>query len=264
MHKLLALIKEQNPLIHAITNPISINICANAILAVGARPVMAEHPAEVSEITETSRALMLNLGNITDARIKSMSVAGKKANKCGIPVLLDLVGVSCSKLRRRLAHKLIKKAKPAVLKGNYSEIMALYSAGYKSKGVDSENIDEKTIKEAIVKLALKYNSVILASGKIDIITDGVKLVKVKNGTKKLSGITGTGCVLGALCTCFLSVCNNIDAAIYACLILGIAGEFAGEEKGSGSFGIKLMDKLSLLTDLNIENCMDLEEILVEK
>ncbi len=116
--------KEAAPLIHCITNPISIHDCANIILAAGARPIMAEHPAEVAEITAVASALMLNLGNITDARIESIQRALKEANRRKIPVLLDLVGVTCSSLRREFARKLLTDGRFAVIKGNISEILA--------------------------------------------------------------------------------------------------------------------------------------------
>lgn len=142
-------IKEEKPLIHCITNPISIHDCANVILAVGARPIMAEHPAEVEEITASSGALMLNLGNITDARIKSMKCSMRRAVENKIPVLLDLVGVACSDLRLELARELLSIGHPAVLKGNMSELLAVSGLPSHAIGIDagaqdaltSENID---------------------------------------------------------------------------------------------------------------------------
>ena len=113
---LLASLKAHAPLIHAITNPISIHQCANAILAVGARPIMAEHPREVAEITETAGALLLNLGNITDVRMESMEISAQTACRCGIPFVLDAVGVGCSSLRREYAHGLLQRFSPAVFK----------------------------------------------------------------------------------------------------------------------------------------------------
>ena len=122
--------KNSAPLIHCITNPISIHDCANMILAVGARPIMAEHPEEVEEITEVSSALMLNLGNITDARIISMQRALSTANRKNIPVLLDLVGVTCSQLRRSFAKQLLSQGVFSVIKGNISEILAAAELPY--------------------------------------------------------------------------------------------------------------------------------------
>ena len=138
IHSIRSKVKECHPLIHCITNPISIHQCANAILAVGARPMMAEHPKEVREITESADALLLNLGNITDARMESMMISTKAAKQKGIPIVLDAVGVACSTLRRSFARELLKTVSPTVIKGNYSEISALYHEKYHSVGVDAD------------------------------------------------------------------------------------------------------------------------------
>ena len=130
-------VREKKPLVHCITNPISINQCANAVLAVGAKPIMAEHPKEVEEITNVADALVLNLGNITDARMESMLISAKTASENNIPFVVDAVGISCSALRRDYIKRIIKY-KPKVIKGNYSEIKALYDSEYKSAGVDAD------------------------------------------------------------------------------------------------------------------------------
>ena len=118
-------LRRRSPLIHAITNPISITQCANAVLALGCRPIMAEHPGEVEEITATASALLLNLGNITDVRMESMARSARTARQNGIPITLDAVGAACSRLRRNYARQLMEASAPAVLKGNYAEIVAL-------------------------------------------------------------------------------------------------------------------------------------------
>lgn len=226
---------------------------------------MAEHPDEVMEITKTAQSLLQNLGNITDARIKSMQISAKAANEKNIPFTLDLVGIACSALRHKFACELILKTHPTVIKGNYSEINALQNAAYKSAGVDAENclgIDE--ISKAALAIAKKYNAIILASGKADIITDGKKLLYIKNGTLQLADITGTGCMLGALCSLFLVADNGIGAAASACTVLGICGELAKTDKGNGTFWVKLMDNLSGLSDEDVEKYLKLEEKQVEK
>lgn len=258
-------VREYSPLIHCITNPISINQCANAVLAVGARPIMAEHPAEAEEITATARALMLNLGNITDARMESMRLSARAAQNRHIPVLLDAVGVACSRLRRGYIRKLLQEATPAVIKGNYSEIHALYRENYRSSGVDADAaLDVQTLDRTAMELARAYHTVILASGRVDIITDGKRLVHVKNGNPQLSGITGTGCMLGALTAAYLSVQPDMDAAVTACVVLGICGQLAETDRGSGSFQVNLMDKLSTVGKAEIERYMDREEIRNEE
>ena len=254
LHEIREAVRNQQPLIHCITNPISINQCANGILAIGARPMMAEHPKEVREITETAGALMLNLGNITDARMESMKISLLTAKEKNIPVILDAVGIACSKLRRDYIAELLEIGIPTVFKGNYSEVYALYHDAYRSSGVDADaSINAESITYVAAELARKYHTTILASGRIDIVTDGTRIVHVKNGTPQLSAVTGTGCLLGALCGAYLAVCADMNAAVTACVVLGICGQLAETPKGSGSFMVNLMDALSTLTDAQLDH-----------
>ena len=263
--ELCAVLRAKRPLVHCITNPISINQCANAVLAVGARPMMAEHPREVAQITRTAGALMLNLGNITDVRMESMAISAGTAREKGIPILLDAVGVACSDLRREYVFELLNNVTPTVIKGNYSEISALYRRDYRSSGVDAdEALAPGPVGSAAAELARRHHTVILASGATDVITDGSRLVYVKNGTPQLSTVTGTGCMLGALCASYLSVKPDMDAAVTACGILGICGEYARIQQGSGSFLVNLMDALSRIGDEDIRNHLDMEEMTIEK
>ena len=245
-------IREKSPLIHAITNPISITMCANACLALGAKPIMAEHPREVREITRRASALLVNLGNITDARIKSIYKATKEKTT---PVVLDLVGISCSKLRYRFAEKLVGRRRFAIIKGNYSEICALYN-GHKTSGVDADaNLSEEFVVKATKALASKYNAVILASGKVDIVSDENCTFKIRNGVETLSQVTGTGCLLGAICATLLSVTDALNAAVCACAVLGICGELA---EGEG-FEVKLMDSLRAINDEKLQRAKKVEK-----
>lgn len=271
-------VKETKPLIHCITNPISINQCANAILAVGARPMMAEHPKEVQEITKSADALLLNLGNITDVRMESMLISAKAAKQKGIPIVLDAVGVACSALRRDFASELLNVVKPTVIKGNYSEINALYHEAYRSVGVDADvSLEQKLVSRTAIALTKTLGTVILASGQTDIITDGKRLVYGYNGTTQLATVTGTGCMLGALCATYLAGTvesegvrgaksvkpSEMDAVITACAVLGICGKISETEQGSGSFMTRLMDRLSVLKDADIEKYLDVEERTIE-
>ena len=258
-------IKSDCPLIHAITNPISINECANTILAMGARPIMAEHPEEVCEITASADALVLNTGNITDVHMKSMKIAIAEANKRSIPIVLDAVGVSCCTLRKKYVQKLLKRFSATVIKGNYSEIYALYKSDYSSRGVDAQKtLNKKDVQKAAISLAKKHAAIILASGSEDIVTDGGKMFLIKNGTTALSSITGTGCMLGMLCGCFLSAEISLDAVCGAAAVLGICGERADTQKGQGSFMRNLMDNLSLICGSDFDKYLKLEEAEIEK
>ena len=265
IHDIRNTVKETQPLIHCITNPISINQCANGILAIGARPMMAEHPKEASEITHTAQALMLNLGNITDSRMESMLRSAQTAKDENIPFLLDAVGIACSTLRREYSKELLNTAIPTVIKGNYSEIQALYRDSYRSSGVDADSgLDIQTIDHAAISLARSLGTVILASGKVDIVTDGKSLCHIHNGTPLLSQITGTGCLQGALCAAYLSAKPGIEAVITGCAVLGICGELARSDVGTGTFLCSLMDQLSTLTDKEVKEHFHWEEISIEE
>ena len=251
---------QTKPLIHCITNPISINQCANAVLAVGAKPIMAEHPKEALEITKTADALMLNIGNITDARMETMPISLKEAAKKNIPVVLDIVGLACSSLRKSFVKELLREAIPTVIKGNYSEIFAMYNEEYYSSGVDADSsLSAENAKKAAVFLADRYNTIILATGQKDIITDGKRLVYINNGTEQLSSVTGTGCMLGALCASYLATDNSFDSVVYACAVLGVSGEFSETPAGNGTFMQNLLDSLSTITKADIEKHLKKEE-----
>ena len=227
--------------------------------------MMAEHPEEVAEITQTAGALMLNLGNITDIRMESIRISAETAVAAHIPILLDVVGIACSRLRRNYANELLSRVTPTVIKGNYSEVYALHQDSYCASGVDADVfLDIPTIDYCAVSLAREWNTIILASGKVDVLTDGDRLVHIHNGTPQLSAITGTGCMLGALCATYLSVDRSLDAVITACAVLGISGEKAQTPKGNGTFFINLMDALSTLSAEDIYTNINQEEIIIEK
>ena len=272
---------EYKPLIHCITNPISMMQCANAILGLGARPIMAEHPLEVSEITASADALLLNLGNISDSRMEAMESSFACAVKKNIPVVIDAVGVACSELRRKFIHKLLEKKGEdtfLVIKGNYSEIMALYDENYRSEGVDAKaGISTDEILNASRELSDKYSAVILASGRADVVVQGKRTLFVENGCPELSGITGTGCMLGAICATLLAEKRDMETVADACAVLGIAGEMAagipsgnrlknreitvdnagnniGQQMiGAGTFLINLLDSISLMDEETLKD-----------
>lgn len=235
---------KSNPLlIHCITNPISINQCANTILTLGAWPIMAEHPKEVREITASADALLINLGNITDVRMKSILISVCEATKKGTPIVIDAVGVACSRFRRKFILKLLNRYTPTLLKGNYSEIVALAEHSYFSRGVDSDKkLTAEKVETAAKKLSQKYSCIILASGEIDIITDSNSITHIKGGTPQLSQITGTGCILGAICAYYLGKENSVNSVISACDFFKKCGK-SSETTGNGSFLTKLIDNI---------------------
>lgn len=243
------LVKEKSPLIHAITNPIAINMVANAILFQGAKAICAEHPREIEDIVKNSDSLSVNLGNITDSRIKSIEKAVKFANEKNIPVIIDLVGIGVSKLRFDFAKKLLENYKFSLIKGNGSEIMALSGNQSDAKGIDvgdKDKLEGKNIKKFIEiskVLSQKYQTRVLVTGKTDILVGENKYFLIENGCENLSKITATGCMLTSLISTFLSVCNPIEASILGLLIVEISGEISDTNKPY-SFFVNLMDNIS--------------------
>lgn len=243
------LVKEKSPLIHAITNPIAINMVANAILFQGAKAICAEHPDEMEDIVKISDSLSVNLGNITDSRIESIEKAVKFANEKNIPVIIDLVGIGASKLRFDFSKKLLENYKFSLIKGNGSEILALSGNESDAKGIDvgeKDKLEGENIKKFIKisqKLCQKYQTMVLVTGKTDILVGENKYFLIENGCENLSKITATGCMLTSLISTFLSVCDPIEASILGLLILEISGEISDTNKPY-SFFVNLMDNIS--------------------
>lgn len=260
-------IPKVKPLIHCITNPISINDCANIVLAAGGRPMMAEHPNEVAEITAVANALALNLGNITDARLKSMAIAANTAKEKDCPVVLDLVGTACSRMRKEYASSLIENTCPDVLKGNVSELLATCGMEISSSGIDANESDLLNhenlsgYSRVLRPWAAEHNTVLLASGPIDYITDGKRDYLCSNGTELLASITGTGCMLNALAATCLTVLPPAEAAILAASLMGIAAEKASERaEGPGTFHMIFFDALYSLSAEDIKKSIRVKVI----
>lgn len=188
LEPILTYIQQEAPLIHCITNPISINDCANILLAIGARPIMAEHPDEVAEITAIAKGLALNLGNITDARMASMKISAGAAKDKGIPFVLDLVGLSCSRLRQKYAKELLQIAVPDIIKGNISELRTLLGLPTTpGMGVEAGQKEMVTQENALEyarifqKQAREYHTLLLATGPIDLVVSSEEAYIIANG-----------------------------------------------------------------------------------
>lgn len=263
------IVQAESPLIHCITNPISINDCANAVLALGAKPIMAEHPKEVGNITAVSAALAVNLGNITDARAESIFLSGKMAADKGIRSVIDVVGITCSDFRMELAKRYIDECSPSVIKGNLSEIKAVAGAEFESVGIDVSikdavtKEDEAAVREAAVLVknyAMSAGAVVTASGAVDIISDGNEVYLVENGMPELARVTGTGCMLNVITGTYLSAAKPVTAAVLAAVTLGVCGELADKAKGMGTYRVSLIDKLSTLDDKTLEQKMRVKKL----
>lgn len=279
LEPILTYIQQEAPLIHCITNPISINDCANILLAIGARPIMAEHPEEVAEITAIAKGLALNLGNITDARMASMKISAGAAKNKGIPFVLDLVGLSCSRLRQKYAKELLQIAVPDIIKGNISELRTLLGLPTTpGMGVEAGQKEMVTRENALEyarifqKQAREYHTLLLATGPIDLVVSSEEAYIIANGSNALASITGTGCMNNVLAGACLAgvhgissqVTNNTLAAILSCLLLGIAGENIQDiylNQGPGSFHYSLMDSISKLTPQTIAKQCNITKLI---
>jgi len=244
----LSALRETKPLIHNITNFVVMNYTANALLAMGASPVMAHAEDEVEEMVSFAGALVLNIGTLTDSWITSMVKAGKKANALDTPVVLDPVGSGATALRTASAKKIIEEIRVKVIRGNASEILSLRHADSKTKGVDSIHSVNEAADTAGV-LAVELDTALAITGPIDLITDGKHVVRVSNGHPLMGYVTGTGCTATVAIGAFNAVDPDpVSATASALAFFGLAGEVAAEKADApGSFMIALIDALYTIT-----------------
>ena len=227
-------VREKSPLIHNITNYVTVNDCANMVLACGASPIMADDKEEVAEIQTICAGLNINIGTLNSRTIESMKIAGKRANELGHPAVLDPVGVGASTLRTSTANELLKAVKFTVIRGNISEIKTLAVGTGTTKGVDADIADrvtEENLDEVVAfvkKFAERTGAVIAVTGAIDIVADAKKAYCIYNGHPMMSSITGTGCQLSALTAAFVTANQDhpLEAAAAAVCAMGLAGEIA--------------------------------------
>ena len=247
-------LREQAPLIHNITNYVVMNPTANALLSIGASPVMAHEPKEMEEMVSIASALVINIGTLSERWIEAMHIAGKAAKSKGKPIILDPVGAGATSLRTNTTKDLIEEVNPQVIRGNASEILAVAKAEMSTKGVDSTASADEA-KDVAKELAKNTKAIVSISGKTDYITDGNTLNGVENGHPLMGKITGTGCTASALTAAFLSVnTDHLVAATEAMQIMGIAGEMAGEESDApGTFQTKFLDALYKINSDEIKN-----------
>lgn len=239
------IIRAKKPLIHHITNWVTIYDCAQVVRAIGALPVMAHAREEVEEMANIASALVLNIGTLTPELIDNMIIATKKANDKKIPVILDAVGCGATKLRTESTLKILEQVKIDILKGNAGEIATIAGAQGEVRGVESMGV-KGNIEELAKNLAKKYNNVVVVTGKIDIITNGDNVEKCHAGHEMMSRVVGTGCMAASVLGCFASVAQDfVDSSIQAMIYYGQAGEKAARSiKRPMEFKIQLIDNLS--------------------
>lgn len=257
--KALCLVRTKAPLVQCITNFVTVNDCANMILAVGGSPSMAHDIREAAEAVCAANALVCNLGAIED--VEAMLLAGKQANQLGKPVVFDPVAAGGTTLRKEAAKRLVEEVQFAVIRGNASEIRALAGANTTGSGVDASAFDvvtEENLQEAIQivrALAQRTKSVIAVSGKLDVISNGARTMVLKNGCSTMARITGSGCMLTALIGAFCGAMpqDPFTAACAAMAAMGVCGELADQRRlqnktGNATFRTDLIDAVFNLTE----------------
>ena len=252
------------PLIHNITNYVTVNDCANMVLACGASPIMADDAAEVEDITTICGGLNINIGTLNSRTITSMLLAGKKANLLGHPVVLDPVGTGASQLRTDTANRLLREVKFTVIRGNISEVKTLVSGAGTTKGVDADVADkvtEENLDSAVAfakAFAARTGAVVAITGAIDIVADAHKAYCIRNGHPMMSSITGTGCQLSALTAAFVTANPDqpLEAAAAAVCAMGLAGEIAHGRlsplDGNSTYRNYIIDAIYNMTPAQLE------------
>jgi len=245
---LLSRVRKESPVIHHLTNWVTIYDCAQAVKSLGGSPVMAHALEEVGEMAEIASALVLNIGTLTSELVEAMKKAAGVANKRGIPVVFDVCGAGATKFRDKKCQELFCALNIGIIKGNASEVASLAGERVKTKGVDSAVV-RSNINGLAAKLAIKNKCTVVVTGAEDIVTDGKFSFRIKNGDRIMSSVVGTGCIAASVIASFAAVENNLTIASAAGLAcFEVASEIAAvQSKGPGTFKEKLFDELYLLT-----------------
>lgn len=257
-------VRRTAPLIHCITNYVTINDVANVLLACGASPIMSDEAEDAAQITSVCAGLNINLGQLHKTGVAGMLRAGKRANELGHPVLLDPVGVGVSDFRRETAFKLMEEIRFTAIRGNASEIRALAEGRRTAGGVDADEADAVTgggleRDVAFVKaFSARTGCVIVMTGAMDLVADKKRCFLIRNGRPEMSRVTGTGCQLSGLLCAYLAASPEcpLEAAVSAVCAMGLAGELAfgrmREEEGNATYRNRIIDAIYLMSGEELE------------
>ena len=253
-------VRAQRPLIHNITNYVVMNSTANALLALGASPVMAHAVEEVEELAANAGAVVLNIGTLSPPWIEAMFRAGRAARTHGVPVVLDPVGAGATSLRTRTARRLLAEAGPTVVRGNASEILALLEDEAHARGVDSRHTVDQA-RAAALQLARAHQTVVAVTGPEDFVTDGTRQARIRNGHPLMARITGSGCAASAIIGALAAVQPDpYTAAVAGLVVFGIAGEMAATDLPlPGTFQVRLIDALDEIEESELRRGIRLDE-----
>jgi len=252
-------VREQKPVVHHLTNWVTIYDCANIVKVFGASPVMAHAPEEVADMAKIASALVLNIGTLTTEFIDAMKIAAKSANKKGIPVVLDVCGAGATKLRDDKCFELLGQVKVDIIKGNSSEVARISGIEVQTKGVDAAEVTAN-LKEVAKKLAGARDCAVVITGKEDIVSNGKVSYIVKNGHPMMTNIVGTGCMAASVIGAFAAVEKDlVKAAVAGLVCYEISAEIAAKKsRGPGSFKEKLFDAAYHLDETTIGNMEKVE------
>ena len=258
-YDLLDRVRQQKPVVHHLTNWVTIYDCAQVVKTLGASPVMAHAPEEVAEMAQIASALVLNIGTLTVDFVEAMKLAAHSANKKGIPVVLDACGAGATALRDRKCLELLNEVRIDVIKGNASEVARIGGESVKTRGVDATEVSGDLVLLA-EKLAAQRKATVVITGKVDITTDGRQTHLVKNGHPLMARVVGTGCMAASVIGAFAAVESDLSlAAACALAIYGIAGEVAAEKaSGPASFKERLFDSLYNLDRESVDRMQRIE------
>jgi hydroxyethylthiazole kinase len=261
--KTLENVRKINPLVHNITNVVVTNFTANGLLALGASPVMAYAKEEVADMAKIAGALVLNIGTLSPDEIEAMIIAGKSANEHGVPVVFDPVGAGATPYRTETSRRIVKEVKISILRGNAAEVANVIGEEWTIKGVDAGEGTGNTVELAQIT-AKRLNTVVVITGKDDVITDGETTYIVHNGHPILTKVTGTGCLLSSIIGAFAAVERNLLlASVSALATYGVTAEIAAKqtaEEGPGSFQIQLLNQLAKITSEEIQTNANVEKL----
>jgi hydroxyethylthiazole kinase len=254
-------IRQRAPLIHNITNFVVMQTTANALLAMGASPIMAHAEEEMLDIVQLANSLVINIGTLDAAWFNAMQKAIQIARKRQIPIVIDPVGAGATPFRTQAIQKLTALATPTIIRGNASEILALVSEQQTTKGVDSTHSSEYAVNAA-KEFAQQNNCIVVVSGAIDICVSAQQQINIHNGHVLMTKVTGMGCTATALIGAFCAVNSNpLAAAAHAMITIGIVGEIAAQKSaGPGSFQPHFFDALYNLTENNIKEKIRVDHV----
>lgn len=255
-------LRQAHPLVHNITNYVVMNTTANALLAVGAAPVMAHAQEEVADMAALADALVLNIGTLEPAWVRAMLTAGAAAGRKGIPIVLDPVGAGATPLRTDSARRILTEVPVSIVRGNASEILALDDAGHRTRGVDATDPVEAA-RSAARRLAERREIIVAVTGAVDYVTNGQQAVAIANGHPLMSRVTGTGCMASALVGAFAAGpdADAFEATVAALAVFGCCGESAAVSAGGpGSFQVYLLDALYTISPDTLKERVKINDV----